>query len=75
MPKKPRRRRCDECNELYSRRGGAIRCGQCYAIARGDPAALRRWWLERYSLDELQEFARALWPDLADELPWLALAA
>jgi hypothetical protein len=23
----------------------------------------RRWWLERYSLDEIRQLAGAIWPD------------
>jgi hypothetical protein len=26
---------------------------------------MRRWWLARYSLDELRDLAAAIWPQLA----------
>ncbi len=75
MPKKPRRRRCDECNELYVRRQGKLRCDECHACFNGDLDALQRWWLNRFELDELLELGDALWPNLSDERPWLALVA
>lgn len=36
---------------------------------RQDPrsvALFQAWWLARFTLDELTEFAEALWPELAD---------
>ncbi len=75
MPKRPRRRRCDDCDGLYVRRQGKLRCDECHLCFNGDTAALQRWWLNRFELDELRAMADALWPDLSDELPWLALAS
>jgi hypothetical protein len=52
-------------------RGEEPRCHDCRHPAKPiDPAELerlRRWWLKRYSLDEIRELALGLWPELASD--------
>jgi hypothetical protein len=34
-------------------------------LSEAERARLQRWWLDRYSLEELVEIGREIWPDLA----------
>ena len=66
--------RCCECGtglELsarnareHRRKGTLPRCRRCrYPSSSPKPSvAMRRWWLERFSQEEIIEMAAALWP-------------
>lgn len=67
--------RCGDTVQLSRRRGkgwqhrpGEYVCRPCQRAPREPAEAERdryqRWWLARYSLEELQEIGRALWPGL-----------
>ena len=69
----PVRFRCPDCGgwfELAARNarnhrnpGTRPRCRRCRlpGVQPKPTAALRRWWLQRFTLDELQELAAAIW--------------
>ena len=64
--------RCVECGERYTlsarraleyrREGREPRCRECRRPARQPPSAAdRRYWLERFTLEEIKELANAIW--------------
>ncbi len=53
----------------HQNRGSEARCGECGECRYGRPPRAkpdeedRRWWLERFSLEEIVQLAGAIWPD------------
>ncbi len=50
---------------LHQRNGTTPKCSRCRYGAKPPRVteAMRRWWLDRYSLDEIGQMAGAMWPD------------
>lgn len=71
----PRLVRCGACGgdfELSARRvrhvraeSLPLRCRSCRTgrVTPEPTEAHRRWWLDRFTVDEIREMAAALWPD------------
>src|SRR4029079_7564622 len=69
--------RCGECGgafelsarnaRVHRKRGSAPKCSRCRYGAKPPKVtqAMRDYWLERFTLDEIRELAAAMWPDLA----------
>jgi hypothetical protein len=67
--------RCSSCSDTFTlsaRRAREWRdrdplCRRCRTPAReltdAERERYRRWWLERFTLEELQELARTIWPE------------
>ncbi len=68
--------RCGDCGEAFElsarnvraarTQGRELRCRACPgAPAKTEAdARMRRYWLERFTLDEIRELAGAIWPDM-----------
>ena len=71
--------RCSECEGTfalsassagrYRRDGREPVCRDCRRpkLSERQQAKLRRWWLKRFSDDELHELGRMIWPDTDSE--------
>jgi hypothetical protein len=71
---------CGECEQTFQlsarndrehrRRGTVPRCYDCRHPLKppdeAELARLREWWLERFTLDELRDLARCIWPGGAE---------
>ena len=71
---RPRVVECGDCGNLFEvsarnerahrKRGTTPTCQRCRSVTSAPRAteAMRKWWLDRYSPDEIREITDAIWP-------------